>query len=375
MKEDELISESLVQEITQKTTQAYEPGTRALKEQTQPQVHPLPLQNFYELCLAAEYNAFHKHPSSILKHDFRIARGFINGGNTCFRNASIQCILAAPSVAKVLLHLVEALNHPNLVPNEFKYLGEMLKVTWNLYLNKLVVSEISSTKASLNIKCGPPTDLNILLKNITETFRNKMQHQNGNLQVVITPTSKPSADKQEDAMEFITFLLDLLHEEEVKCAQNPNMTEHIKALSNASLSHGVLYAHRHESGDLLHAKDCDRGGGDDDDDDDDDDGEGEWEIVEKASIKKTVDKSSLHRSKKVHGIISRLFHVRLCQTIRYIGKKRVSNTFIAERFINILVSNLPEKACTVQDALDVYFQEISIDPISATDVEKKASFL
>ena len=327
-----------------------QPQPQVPPQEHQPQVQLLPVQDFYNLCLLAEPSATSTGSSGA--EGARVARGFINRGNTCYRNASIQCLLAAPPIAKVLVNVVQALSHPQQVPSEFKCWGEMLKVAWNLHLNKKVDREVSSRGAPTEmVKCGPPPDLDILLTRITHSFRRRVQLGIGDDD---TTTTETVLDRQEDAMEFVTFLLDVLHEEEERCLTQAQTTHTYN--SGGQREEPTIFEAMNGSGE-------EGAGGRDSDED--------WETVEKANVKSVVDKKSQTRSKEVRSIISRLFHVRLRQSLRYVGKKRVSNTFTAERFINVIVRELPADACTTQDAFDAYFEEVSIAPISSGDVEKK----
>ncbi len=305
---------------------------------------PLSIQAFYNLCLLAEQGAQNGGPA--ITDNARVARGFINRGNTCFRNASIQCLLAAPPIAKVLVGVVQSLDHPNLVPHQFRYWAEMLRVAYNVHLSKIIDREVRSNSQTGAVKFGPAADLDYLLAGITHSFRRRVQLGLGDEDG--DGDGDSVRDRQEDAMEFVTFLLDVLHSEEERATQQISARE--------TGTGGTIF----DVADTLTGTS-----------DDIDDGSGDWETVEKANVKSIVDELSKSRSKDVKTVTSRLFHVRLRQDLRYVGKKRVSSTFIAERFINVTVSQLPRHTCTIQDALDAYFAEVTIAPSSRGDVEKR----
>jgi hypothetical protein len=430
------------------------PEEHTVRQQTpvSPPPQPLSLGDFLSLCLHAEALTISSSRSSSTSRrskqkqqqqpqqhhpavaEARVARGLTNrGNNTCFRNATMQCLFAAPPFSEVMAGILRTLSHPSLIPPEYQAWGEVLRLAWNLLLYRNVnpnpnldvvetageassslsssLSSSSSSLAAARVAVGPAIELDQLMPGITSLFRRttrgisitpntpirgvmgtttqqqlqQQRHQDEHIGATMigagaaAERSRSIDDRQqEDAMEFLSFLLDLLHEEEAAAANTITNGSSGSSAAGAGAgaaagaaagagagndSESVLEASTDTSGIYIYSNSEDN---EDEEEEEEEEAAGEWEVVVKANVRTSVNESALQVSKEAKTLISRMFHIRVRSTLHYVGKKKVSSTFAAERFLNLNVRGLPSGVPrTVQGALGAYFSEEHVAPVGA----------
>ena len=251
-----------------------------------------------------------------LEQDLGLAvtsRGIVNNGNSCYRNAVIQGLLAVPRFSALALSLVRRFPRDK-VPRELVCFREVLALTYAM--RPVAGTAGTAAPAGAAKPSQPPVNLAELMPRLCQSFQQKVaamrgpapkpRGRNGAVAPAApaapaaatsgtstTTNKKGPAGSQEDAMEFLTFLLDTIHEE-------------------LSAGEGALpdFLAAAASRDVTSADQA-------------------WSTVGAAGVRASIDDKSLQSAARAGAAssICRMFFSRVRQEVVYLNKKKVSVTY------------------------------------------------
>eukprot|EP01039_Chlorochromonas_danica_P005100 gene5100-5605_t len=289
-------------------------------------------KTFLERCKEFSLTVNHSMQSAALP-----IRGLQNTGCACFRNCILQALLALPA----FIHLLDYLSSSVSLEHD---LGSF--PIWRELLAFYEIFSEDSSNGRTMTRSSMAADL--YMSTTFTAFQGKVeQHE-------IIPQGKPSRDgrrkgSQQDALEFLTFLLDELHEEVFNfITADEEVLQDIKPLSLIEIGDGEAV-----------------------EEEDDDEG---WTTVNRKDrqshsfqdYKVEVDEVSQRQNAqlKSHSPVAAIFHGCLRSEVLYRSRKVCSVTF--QQF-HALTLHLPSEAkqsqqsLLLEDLIQQYFQIEQID--------------
>jgi len=283
----------------------------------------------------------------------RRIRGLVNSGNTCFRNAILQCFLSATPLADALRRLVTSFRHRKEIPTQLSAWPELLGFVYSMQMSGM-------SSCGSGITALAPIDVRSSMPYVCSTFRRKIAQDGDEVNVdVAAPVDVSDLDldplpgaariaakkassehsRQEDAMEFLEFLMDVLLEEEQLGLQDGEGEVGIlpRDSSNRSAAGEEASAAGDEQWEDASA----------------------WATISKPGVKAVVDNSSRQAAvlSVSSNLISRLFSIRIRSEITH-GQRKTSANFTTLLHLSLaLAYSLPLGNVTLTDALDSYFRE------------------
>ncbi|XP_022857349.1 ubiquitin carboxyl-terminal hydrolase 24-like isoform X1 [Olea europaea var. sylvestris] len=142
-----------------------------------------------------------------------LPRGLINSGNLCFLNATLQALLSCSPFVQLLQRLrtcnIPKVGYPTLTAF-VEFIGDISISGRPSFLDMPKGSRMDRKDSTTVLKMGSsicPSMFELVLKNFTPD-------------VVSTISGRP---RQEDAQEFLSFIMDQMHEELLKLEGQPNL--------------------------------------------------------------------------------------------------------------------------------------------------------
>lgn len=139
----------------------------------------------------------------------RQIRGLVNKGNTCYLNATLQALLALPPFTRLLRTLAGSASSPALTelpPITAALVGYALQHSMAETINAL-------TSAPGSGRVGPPLTPGPILALLTNFVSSTSSAASGAIVGSGRSTGNVVLGRQQDAQEFLCWLLDSLHEE------------------------------------------------------------------------------------------------------------------------------------------------------------------
>lgn len=325
---------------------------------------------------------------------YTVARGIVNQGLSCFRSCIVQALLTMPSFMNIIVKLNEAmLVDSSLAPEEVKSWREVTL----LMAQFLEISDLHHALTNQQAKSRTlPIAANTFIPKLVKSFQRSRQSDNYSSYSSDLDVTQIIAH-QEDASEFLTFLLDCLHEECVTLSAMPadeggdgdgHEDGRDGSSSNSSSSSSITSSDQSSSS---NSSGDGSGSG----------SSADWSTVvkTKAKLPKPIINTqslSLASFASEASLVSRLFHGVLRQEMIYKMTRRPSVTF--ERFHCLMLQiatssiatetnrvtkgnrgpssrNTPKTAAvTLQQLLSNHFVDEIITPDDGTKITKKLSF-
>ncbi len=313
---------------------------------------PLSMSDFRRKChLADKYESVTSFNAN--KIPARKPRGLVNRGNTCFRNAILQCLLSVSPFVTALMRLLLSFRHRKEIPTKLKAWPEILGFLYSMMMND------NGPSGSTTL---PPLDAGITMPNICSTFRRQTAFEfsddknvaldmkpstEGEIKTTAGNITNTEHSQQEDAMEFLEYLLDTLLEEEKIDLEDSEID--MTKVNSSEVSAAT-------AGDCVETT------------------VQEWETVAKSGVRLVVDNASreaAHLSTE-SGLISRLFSIRIRSEVTY-GQRKTSTRFSSLLHFSLaLAYSLPLGNVSIVDALDAYFRENIANKGSGSDEQTNA---
>lgn len=332
-------------------------------------VDPVSLREFKVRCRRAERMT--NNASDELVSFRQVApRGLLNSSNTCFRNSVLQLLFAAKPFSDLLVELVRSFSSKQEIPPSLAAWSEILNITYALcvYGVKTVpaTQRIQAIREQGKLPEHKPIDVTAAMPFICDSFKRITQHS-VSLSEILSPKKKPDEssvsstsfneseekelpplkDVQEDAMEFVDFLLDILHEEELHNDDDEGGTQS-KSLDD-SMNEDEIEFELLDSSSLRATE------------------EDEWEVVSKPGTKKVIDSKSKQQTSKEAAatMISRLFHYRVRSEFTNSNRKMTSITFQRLHCLSLHIANLNGNVKSLQELLAAYFSEEILEIVAS----------
>lgn len=340
-----------------------------------------------------------------------LPRGIINNGNTCFLNVILQLLMADHAFSRIMLALSRDIDNDDNFSASIsiwnKYIS-LISNTHNISPQKLLKLEqqqkqastlkttTSSTKSRL---VSDIIDPDLYIFDIISAFRRQantcttsstvsknsivVKEEGSKPQLSVFQGMKGKGNTSEDAMEFLTYFLDLLHESLMQVDNNdvihnlamqcqvymnePKTTELVypKLLQNFTdnlVIHNSTLVENIEKGiDLkpLIKRILSRSKYhvlvDEGEMEQDIQGQDDWNTVAKAGLKKAVVCNESKRAAiklNASTVISRLFHGTMRSEVQYLQKKLSSVTFQRFHCISLDIINLQIPSPTAAAVVD-----------------------
>ena len=319
---------------------------------------PLSMQDFRQKCRTADEVPAPPAAagSSKIAAPNRRLRGLVNSGNTCFRNAILQCLLAATPLNGALQKLVMSFRHRKEIPTQLSAWPELLGFVYSMQMS-------GSNSCGSGVTALAPVDVRSTMPFICAAFRRKMA-LDGDESIIETPApapaliavdadldplpgatrssagKKPASEhsRQEDAMEFLEFLMDFLREEEQLDLQEGEVGPSLGGAATDSMGDRDANAVEPD-------KEWEEASS--------------WATVTKPGMKEVVDDESRQAAvlSAAGNLISRLFSIRIRAEVAH-GQRKTNATFTTLLHLSLaLAYSLPLGNVTLSDALDSYFRE------------------
>jgi len=259
-------------------------------------------------------------------------RGLINNANWCYINATLQSLLGCPSFY-CLFKTMHSVKLKSAKPSSTPLTDTMMDFA-NEFSTLDLKGAISKGKKGEELRLG-------------ESFEPKRVYEI----LSILKFTLSESGKQQDAEEFLTFLLNGLHDEFSslsKLIENVGKTNHAMSPNGDSLVNGTI----HDSSDSQ-----------DDRSNDEKEADDEWEHVGRNNKSANLRKTSTSET-----FITRLFGGVLRSSVHHEGAKESA---MLQPFFTLQLDIQAENIWNIKDAFENYFTKESIEGFTSSKTNSK----
>eukprot|EP00638_Chattonella_subsalsa_P001763 CAMPEP_0117763680 /NCGR_PEP_ID=MMETSP0947-20121206/18836_1 /TAXON_ID=44440 /ORGANISM="Chattonella subsalsa, Strain CCMP2191" /LENGTH=512 /DNA_ID=CAMNT_0005585541 /DNA_START=92 /DNA_END=1627 /DNA_ORIENTATION=- len=258
----------------------------------------------------------------------RMHRGIVNTGNSCFRSVILQSLLACKPFMRAMSRLVPILLK---VPDVFPVWAQLASLTKQFEMPTLAEQQaVSQRRRRQGGPGGQPQAIN-------------PDHHMGQLCQAFRTTVTTT---QEDAQEFLDFLLNQLHEEALSgCRKLSGASDQSEEKKENIVSQEALHEQEEQNG---------------------------WCEVGKGREKAVINNPTSNEGKN-RTLISNIFHGTLRSDLKKGGTSQISATLQPFQCIQLDIRN--PSISRIEDALSAFFTEEPIDGLRSEKNNQKVNAL